>query len=79
MQCTLVTATENSVHHLSMLSYLDTLYQMHRSQALRMLQMMDCDNIMNKWQNCLEKLNLSNELGRNAASKDHERNYTHKE
>jgi hypothetical protein len=43
-----------------------------------MLQMMDYDNIMNKWHKYLEKLQLGNELGRNAASKDHERNYTHK-
>jgi len=44
----------------------------------RIVQMMDCDNIMNEWQKCLEKLNLGNELGRNAASKEHEGNYTHK-
>jgi len=44
-----------------------------------MLQMLDCDNIMNKWHNCMENLNLGNEMGRNAASKDHERNYTHNE
>jgi len=60
-----------------MLSYLDALY--HRSQALRMVQMMNRDNITNEWQKCLEKLNLGNELGRNAASKEHEGNYTHKE
>ena len=40
--------------------------------------MMDCDNIMNEWQKCLEMLNLGNELGRNAASKDHEGNYARK-
>ena len=43
-----------------------------------MLQMMDCDNMMNKRQKCLEKLNLGNELGRNAASKNYKRNYTRK-
>jgi len=43
-----------------------------------MLQMMDCDNIINEWQKCLEMLNLGNELGRNEASKDHEGNYARK-